>query len=174
MKSLLLAAVLLVFPLSTVFGQGQVYFVNRVAGSYDNKVVRSDHGEVAGPEYKAQLALVSGSNLIPIGVPVPFRTGTANGYINGSLVTVPGIPEGGKANLAMVIFTENSAPTNVRDALNNVATATAEFTLGGSLITPPNTQFGTGFITIGVVPEPSTITLVLTAAAGMLLFCRKR
>jgi hypothetical protein len=127
---------------------------------------------VEGPEYKAQLALVSGSSFTPIGVPVPFRTGTAHGYIPGSVVTVPGIPEGGKASLAFVIFTENSAPTTPSGAINNIAATTAEFTLGGSLITPPNTQFGNGPIIL--MPEPSTMTLALPAAAGLLLFRRKR
>ncbi len=80
MKSILFAAILLSVAMSNAFAQGQVFFVNRVPGVYDGKVIFTGTTiGVPGPDYKAQLMLDSAGVFTPIGPLVPFRTGIAAG-----------------------------------------------------------------------------------------------
>lgn len=172
MKKLLLTFAALAVTLASSFGQGQLFFNNRVAGSYVNRAVFQGTTEgVPGPQYQAQLVMDAGGTFTPIGSPVAFRPAGANAglMIGGQTLTVPGVAEGAKATFRLVVI-EGTAFSTAAIRGQSVA---QEFTLGGSLITPPNTQFGGAAENINVVPEPSTIALGILGAAALLLRRRK-
>jgi hypothetical protein len=179
MKKLLLTFAALAITLATSYGQGEVFFANRIAGSIDARarLVGAATG-FADTAYNADIAVLRNGvwESVP-GSVTPFR-GTpgsaANGYITGFNLVIPGIAPGATATLRMRGFQGASY-----DASTLAQGQTPEFTvsLGGGTIPVPNMDgLGNGAAAIwdiNVVPEPSTIALGVLGAAALLLRRRK-
>jgi len=131
-----------VFALSSqaLFGQGQVYFNNRVTGVVDARVTTSD-GFGLGAGWIAQLfggpAGTPLSGLTPLFPTTTFRTSSAAamGYLNGVVVTVPGVAPGEQAALVMRVSCGEPA-ASISFAESNLIT----IAIGGGILPPANWQ----------------------------------
>lgn len=183
MKSIVLALTALCAA-GSAYAQGTINFATRVTGQVDALVSYGEPGGVATPAdgtYVGQLyAGAAGGALGAIGAPVPFRTGTGQGYItSGGKVSVPGVAGGSSANVELRAW-KSSLGATYEAALaagggNNVGkSAPITITLGGGG-TPPapdaNLTGLTGFVI--PVPEPSIAALGLLGAA-LLVIRRKK
>ena len=99
-RFLALACLLFVGSSSQAWGQGQIYFSNRVpASGIDARFIFSCGMIMEGPGYTAQLyagpAGAAESALIPIFPTTTFGTGVKGGYFaNPQTVTIPGVAPG--------------------------------------------------------------------------------
>lgn len=158
---------------ASALAQGTLYFGNRIlGGGLDAPVL---WGGLEGPKldnatsghwWVAVLyAAAPGGTLAPVGDPIPFRSGSNAGYWPGETRTIPGVPEGGIAQLQVRVFCQLMAPT-----FEDVA-ARAVGDFGVSAILPRVTTGGASdpapmaglqsFFVLAYVPEPSTTVLVL-------------
>jgi len=181
MKKLLLTFAALAITLATSYGQGEVFFANRIPGSIDARAQIMLNGVASGfadSTYNADLAVLRNGvwESVP-GSVTPFRgtPGTAaNGYITGFGISIPGIAPGAQATLRMRGFQGAAYDPN---GIAKGETGDVVVTLGGGTIPVPNMDAlgnGAGAIwNINVVPEPSTIALGVLGAAALLLRRRK-
>jgi hypothetical protein len=176
MKKLLLTFAALAITLATSYGQGEVFFANRIPGSIDARARIEPGGAFADSTYNADLAVLRNGvwESVP-GSITPFR-GTpgnaANGYTTGFGISIPGIAPGAAATLRMRGFLGSSFET----ATVRGETIDVPVTLGGGTIPVPNMDgLGNGVAAqwVIVVPEPSTIALGVLGAAALLLRRRK-
>lgn len=118
------------------YGQGQVNFNNRVTGDVDAIVTLNGVGVSAG--WSAQLyggpAGTAVAALTPIAPITAFRTGAAAGYVNGGVVTVPGVAAGAQAVLVLRAFNGATFESSLGTGTSNPITVS----LGGGVVTPPN------------------------------------
>lgn len=161
---------------ASALGQGTLYFGNRFpGGGLDAPVF---WGGLEGPKldnatsghwWVAVLyASAPGGTLAAVGDPIPFQSGSNAGYWPGETRTIPGVPEGGIAQLQVRVFCQLMAPT-----FEHVA-AMAVGDLGVSAILPRVTTGGASdpapmaglqsFFVYAYIPEPSTTALVLLGA----------
>lgn len=177
MKKLLLTFAALAITLATSYGQGEVFFANRIPGSIDARArLTGAASGFADSTYNADLAVLRNGvwESVP-GSVTPFRgtPGTAaNGYITGFGISIPGIAPGAQATLRMRGFLGAAYDPN---GLAKGETGDVVVTLGGGTIPVPNMDaLGNGVVwDINVVPEPSTIALGVLGAAALLLRRRK-
>jgi len=163
------------------YAQGTLNFSTRTGG-VDAPVRYAGDNSLADGSYWGQLyAGANAGSLAPIGAPVPFRTGTGQGYItSGGVLNVPGIAGGSPAVVKLVGWASSLGATYadaLAKGLGGVGeSGTITITLGGAG-TPPSlpanlTGLG-GFSIATIVPEPSIAALGLLGA-GLLLFRRKK
>lgn len=176
MKKLLLTFAALAITLATSYGQGEVFFANRIAGSIDARAALTGAATgFADSTYNADLAVLSGGNWVAVpGSVTPFRGlpgSAANGYITGFGIAIPGFAPGTSVQLKMRGFQGATADPA---GLAYGETAPVTVTLGGGTIPVPNMDgLGPNPWNINVVPEPSTIALGVLGAAALLLRRRK-
>jgi hypothetical protein len=162
-------AILAIWVTATTYGQGTINFANRLSGVFDSPItiinglsVNEGVGNLAGT--KAQLLLVIGTSLTPVGTPISFR-GSSDPlarYFDGGSVEIPGTTAGGTVTLKLRI----SGPS-----VSQTDSASWSQQLGGGQLPPENMVNMKGFGVI-YVPEPTTIALGLFGAA--VLFCSRR
>lgn len=158
---------LILFFLTTVagFGQGSVYFNNRVPGEVDARVVLPD-GTGAGAGWIAQLFIDSGGGqLTPLQPSTTFRTSSqaAMGYVESVDMTIPGVAPGAQATFVMRAFNGPTFETSTLRYQSNPFT----LRLGGGLLPPVNLVGLQSFTqvplvsapVISVPPESQTLTL---------------
>lgn len=156
---------------ASALGQGTVNFVNRAIG-LDAPVL---WGGMDGPEldnatgghwWVAVLyASAPGGTLAPVGDPIPFQSGTGAGYWPGETRTIPGVPEGGTAQLQVRVFCQLMAPTFEDVAARavgdfGVSAILPRVTTGGALDPAPMVGLQS-FYVLAYVPEPSTTALIV-------------
>lgn len=174
MKKLILSVAALVVTLASSYGQGQLFFSNRILPSIDARVSSTGANQLGGfavGPAQAQLFIsnAAGDAVTPIASSLTaFRTGSAAaaGYISGFGVTVPGVDAGTTIKVIMVGF-EGS---DFASAGAKGKSAPIDVTLGGGTIPVPNL---TGLQGFAIVPEPSTIVLGVLGAAALLFRRRK-
>ncbi|MBE7499025.1 MAG: hypothetical protein HS113_01690 [Verrucomicrobiales bacterium] len=99
------------------WAQGQVNFGNRVTiAGIDVPFFDCDGvTRLSGPEWVAQLYAgpvgTPENQLRAVGIPVPFRTGAAAGYLTSSPVVIPGIPLGGPAVVQVRMWEAAAGPS---------------------------------------------------------------
>lgn len=130
-------------------GGGAVLFNNYVPGLVNERVLARGCNVVSGPEWKAQLVLYTQEyQEVPLGVPVPFLTGAASGYLDISsraVICVPGVQPGGNARVLIRFwrgetFEEASSKYGGPYGFSELL----EITLGGEL-EPPAPLAGLAF-----------------------------
>jgi hypothetical protein len=168
MKKTLVAIAALLMTAAT-YGQGTVNFANRLSGVFDAPVTQVGNttlgiGEIPGTT--AQLLLVNGTSLTPIGTPIAFRgtTGALAKYFDGGSLEIPGTSAGGTASLKVRI----SGPK-----VQQTDSLTFSQPLGGGTLPPENMAALTGFSVV-VVPEPTTIALGVLGAAALVAARRRK
>jgi len=174
MKKLLIALAAVVITASS-YGQGQVWFANRVTGVLDApvKVVGTETGPGAG--YTAQLFLQgAGGALTPLTPPATFRdplptAPTASQYWPGTTVDVP-VAAG--ANATFVIRAWQTSAGSYDAALSKGQSDAFTVAVGGGTLPPANLTTLTAF-TVTPVPEPTVIALGVLGAAAFMLRRRK-
>jgi hypothetical protein len=169
-----------------VYAQGTVNFNNRVPAAGINAPVSSPAGNVAGPDWVAQLyagpAGAAEGALTAIGSPVAFRTGALAGYFSGGAQTITGIPAGGPA--AYQIRAWNTTVGATWDAANAAGLGgigksgvLALAKTGDPTAAPPGIPVDlvglTGFTVTAVIPEPSIMALGVIGGLALLLRRRK-
>lgn len=157
------------------FGQGQINFGNRVTvAGIDAKVFQAN-GTTAldGAAYKAQLYVgATADSLVAVGSALDFRTGNAAGYITSTAITIPGVTG--------TVFAQMRAWETAKGATYEAAAATgAGFgfsnTIQVDLTLPPAApadMVGLQSFAL-VIPEPSTVALVLLGLGALALRRRK-
>lgn len=172
MKKTLVAIAALLMTAAT-YGQGTVNFANRIAGGVLEQPILVDGSLTTGPGLTpgvtAQLLLVNGTSVTPIGTPIAFSqstSATAGGgrYFSGGSVEIPGTTAGGTATL------------RVRVSGGNVVTedsASWTQTLGGGALPAENMLNFVGF-SVAVIPEPTTIALGVLGAAALIAARRRK
>jgi len=169
-KTLVVLAALLMT--AATYGQGSVNFANRIAGGVLDKPILLTGSTTTGPGgitgTTAQLLLVSGTSVTPVGTAIAFSTSAtlAGKYFNGGSVDIPGTTAGGTATLRVRV----SGP-------GVVTTDSASFTqaLGGGTLPAENMVNFVGFnVAAVVIPEPTTIALGLLGAAALVAARRRK
>jgi len=180
MKKLILTVAAVIVSVAA-FAQGEVNFNNR-SGSVDAKVTFSDTGLGVAAGFTAQLyggpegtALGALAALTPT---TTFRTSSAaaNGYINGTPVSVPGVAPGSKAALVMRVYPAGGAFTAKGDAGMGESNLIVVSLGGGTIVTPNMDGLQAFTVAAGggpIIPEPSTIALAVLGAGALLLRRRK-
>jgi len=168
MKKLLLAVAAVMISVST-FAQGQLVFVNRVAGVFDSPITITPGGAPGGsiPGLVAELHLLSGggASVTPglLGT-TTFRIPEAQqAYLLPATITINGYTDGaqGPLQLQVRVF---SGETLLGQSL------AFEATPGVSPNPPANMNSLAAFT---IVPEPTTMVLGLLGAAALLFRRRK-
>ena len=172
----------------TVFAQGIVNFDTIVLGP--TAQVSDVNGVLCwGTNFLAQLYAAKGTAaegaLVAMGSPVNFRTGFAAGYVRTASPAVPSVfvftggTAGGPATVQMRAWSSAYATYETAEAGFLAGSADAHFGRSATLFlastgippaTPPNL---TGLRGFQLVPEPSTLALVLLGVAAPLI-CRRK
>jgi hypothetical protein len=162
------------------FGQGTFNLNNRQTADGINAIVTHMDGMTAidgadGWVVQAWVGADAGS-LAPVGTPVEFRTGAAQGYFAGGAV------DAGVANGTEVMI--QVAAWNINDGADVLAAQAAGGAVGLSIpvtVTvdgPPNTPpnlvgLEPWMVSAEVIPEPSTFALGLLGIGALMLRRRK-
>jgi hypothetical protein len=169
---------------SSAFGQGTVVFHNKVENVdarvfiLDWRGLRPLDGQFVGQLY----ASVPGGTLAAAGAPIPFRDApeAGRGYLNTTGLDttrqIPGVPEGGTAQVKMVAWATSLGATYEQAIATGMgwygeSAVVPEVVTGGGLV-PPRPLTGLQGFTILIIPEPSTVALGLLGA-GVLLIRRR-
>lgn len=195
----ILALVVLASVSTVAFAQGTVAFTTFNLGA-SAQVFAPDGTLATGTAYLAQLYAAPGTAaegaLVAVGDPVNFRTGVNAGYVQQSgTVTTTGKPvntlvyafqggtAGGAATMQLRAWGSTYATYESALAANAAAGKSALFSLGSTgnpVGSPPSTQVDLiglkGFTMVGggvLIPEPSTLALVLLGGAALLIRRRK-
>ena len=179
MKKLILT-VAVVAAYVSAFGQGQVVFNNRITGSVDARATFKggpNDGQGVGAGYTAQLfggpAGTPLSGLTALTPTTTFRTSSAaaQGYVNGVVVTIPGVAEGAQAALVMRVYPTGGSFTSAGSIDMGESNLITIATGGGTL--PPTNLAGLNAFTV-LIPEPSSIALAILGGASLLLLRRRK
>lgn len=198
----ILALVVLASVSTVAFGQGAVNFVTQNLG-VDALVYQADGTKAAGSTFLAQLyaaptATAAETALLAVGDPVNFRSGTTySGYvqvsgtvattskpINTTVMVFSGAPAGGPATVQLRAW--DSAYATYEAALTAGAQHGFSPLLSLAVTGDPVGGLGTptlpvdliglkGFTMTGgaIIPEPSSIALMLLGGAALLIRRRK-
>ena len=163
------------------FAQGQILFANKFGTSLDAPVfaLGTQHGP--GPDYTVQLFLVGGNNSITPLTPISTFQAPGSGidamadrYWESKLVEVPLNP--GESWNFLVRAWRTSLGGTFEDALANGAdVGTSDpftVTVGGGAL-PPAVLINLKSFSVGILPEPSIVTIGVLGTIA-LLFCRRR
>lgn len=161
----LLAATL--FASLAALGQGQFYFNNRIEGELDERIFHwhdpAGVSRIGTPDWS--VLLFGGphgtpvANLVPLEPPSTTFLGApgseAAGYVVGLILTVPGVPPGGNADVLVRI---------VGPGISMDQGPFGPVGLGGGGVPIPTLPF-----TYNIIPEPATPVLALVAVAVFLV-----
>jgi hypothetical protein len=170
-----LATIAALLMTAATYGQGEVNFANRIAGGVLEQPILLTGSTTTGPGgiagTVAQLLLVNGTSVTPIGVPIAFSTSTsatAGGgrFFNGGAVTVPGVAAGATATLRVRV----SGPGLVGGGADS---ANFQQALGGGTLPAENMLNFVGF-SVTPIPEPTTIALGVLGAAALIAARRRK
>jgi hypothetical protein len=186
MKSLH-GAILFLFSFLHSYAQGELFFSTRNPAAGVNAPVDVWEAELGpyhypGPQCSAQLYIVNGSTLTPVpGSLTTFQPPGSGGaqilarYVVPVTVQFPGIPIGSPVTVRMRAWAtaagsyQNASVTEYADgeSFNLIIPA-----LGGGVNPPADLPVSfTGFTMFGIIPEPSTWTMI---ALGVLILSYSR
>jgi hypothetical protein len=173
MKKLIIAVAALMVSIAA-YGQGQFVFNNRVLPDINARFVASTDpagGTTSsiGTDYTVQLFNGTAA-LDPASTTFRGAAGTAAaGYVTPTTETVAGVAPGAAANITLKVV-----GPNIQGGSQNFGPYAV--TLGGGTITPPNLALGTQPLTVslGVIPEPTTLALGLLGLGALGLAIRRR
>lgn len=176
MKTTLLAVLTGLLMTASASGQGTIIFNNRTPTG-DARITGPD-GKGLGAGWFAQLYLVSGGGVVltPLEPITTFRTSSpaAAFFVHAVIVTVPGIPAGSPATVRLRFWQggESYETNPMRGESNDVLIPQLGGVPpgGGAPIPTPGLN---GLVGVALIPEPSTLTLVLLGAATLLLRRRR-
>jgi len=182
MKHCLVTLAALVVAASS-FAQGTVTFHNRI-GSVDARVSYGSPTTYADSTIVAQLyAAAPGGTLAPVGATIPFRSTpeTGKGYLNTTGIdttrTIPGVAEGGSAQVKVVAWASSLGATYEAAVAANQGgvgeSSVITVATGGGIQLPGQLVGLQGFQVSAIIPEPSIAALGLLGA-GLLLIRRKK
>jgi hypothetical protein len=169
MKKTIIAIAALLMT-AAAYAQGTVNFANRISGVFDQPILLTTDttqgaGTIAGTT--AQLLLVNGTSVTPVGTAITFRgtSGALAKYFDGGSVEIPGTSAGGTATLRVRI---SGTGVQTKDS--------ASFTqaLGGGTLPAENMTTFVGFNVTPAVPEPTTIALGVLGAAALIAARRRK
>jgi len=186
MKKVAILAISLWASAVVSHAQGTVTFANAGPGINAQVYIDTVGGsQFARAGYMAQLLLVSGGSLSPIGPVANFIAG-ANGYFNGGVVTIPNVAGGANATFQIFAWDGASGQSAYAAALaawqggvihGGYSKPDAGVTIalggGGSPQGPPAGLVGLQPWAVTIVPEPSTIALGIIGGLALLLRRRK-
>jgi hypothetical protein len=183
MKNMLFMLALVVCSTS-LHAQGTIFFNNRTsAGDYPVYLpdLVTGAGLIPGGA-SAQLYLVTsgGGALVPLAPATTFRTSSAAAalYVNPVDVTVPGILPGEPATIVMRVWASSYGSFDAA-AVPGFTGESQQLTIAalggvnpntGAIVPTPDLAGLTSFI---LVPEPSTVSLALLGAVGMVMLRRR-
>jgi len=172
MKKTLVAIAALMLS-AAAYGQGAVNFANRLSGVFDAPVLAPNGTDGAGTlGAVAQLFLVNGTTLTPIGTAISFRgaSGATAKYFDGGALDVAGTTVGGNATFRVRSWVGASfaAATTKGESADFTVTG-----LGGGTLPASNLDTLKGF-TLVTVPEPTTIALGFLGAAALVAARRRK
>ena len=179
MKLLVITLCVTMCSLAGLQGQGTVNFSNDPV--YD--APEFGGGLLAGTNFFAQVYFAAGtgaasSSLVPVGSPMPFRSGLNAGYVNFSNPFMSPIPGGGPATFQLrawwsgdgVITSYETALTSADANSRAGASPTLDVVLESRPTPPVFVTFQSFALT--VVPEPSAVTLIVCGGAAVFLLRR--
>jgi hypothetical protein len=181
---------LLLISGATAFGQGTIFFANRLSAATFNPVYMPDGTTaLSGAGFSAQLFADVGGSLTAVGSALPFRTGAGAGSWAGVQVAIPGAAPGTTVSLQVFAWDNNGgayatyAAALAAGALHGFSPAFTSAALGGDPgggglpIPDPNIVGNANPLnnmqSFNMVPEPSTIALGILGAAALLLRRRR-
>ena len=180
---------LLLISGTTTFGQGTLFFANRLSASTFSVVYEPDGTTPLNAGYSAQLFANTSGTFNPVGSVVTFRTGAGQGSWAGITEAIPGAAPGTSVQLQVYAWFNNSQYASYAAALAaGVATGFSPvFTSaplggdpgGGGLPIPDPNIVGNANPLNNMqsfklqVPEPSAISLGVLGVAALLLRRRK-
>lgn len=157
------------------FGQGQINFGNRVTiAGIDAKVFQADGTTpLDGAAYKAQLYVGAvADSLTAVGPVLDFRTGAAAGYITSTAITIPGVTG---TVFAQLRAWEAARGATYEAAFGTLAGYGSSDPVQVDLTLPPAAPADmAGLQSFAlIIPEPSTVALVLLGLGALALRRRK-
>lgn len=185
MKALLISLAALQLAAS-VHGQGTVNFVNKITGLVDARVFYGfaptpavGGGTTPETQFVAQLyAAVPGGTLAAVGAPIPFRNPSdpaglaGTGYWPGETRTIPGVTEGGMADVKVVAWSTAVGSTYeaaLAKGMGYLGESARLSVLTGGGLNPPTALVGLASFNISpIVPEPSPLVLGLLGTVILL------
>ncbi|MCL5098643.1 MAG: PEP-CTERM sorting domain-containing protein [Candidatus Omnitrophica bacterium] len=182
-KRIVIAACLLATV--AAYAQGAINFSNHVPYMGVDAPIFAIDGmtKLAGTGYLAELyAGRTTDTLVPIGDPLPFRTGDLAGYLvagppaspTDPLRIVPGITGGVVATVQVRAWDVSTGATwDAATIRGQSVHLTLTLGFGGLPPVPPADLLGLRSFSLQVVPEPSTMALGLLGACLLLLWRRK-
>jgi len=162
------------------FGQGQFNLNNRQTADGINAKVTHVDGTTPldganGWVVQAYVGADAGS-LAPVGSPVEFRTGAAEGYFAGGAVDA-GVANGTSVMVQIAAWNTNDGADYATAAANMGAVGMSgivSVTVDGPPNTPPNLiGLEPWTVSAEVIPEPSTFALGLLGIGALMLRRRK-
>jgi len=175
MRYIVILSALLIASVQT-FGQGTIWFLNRVVGVVDSPVYYLDGiTKLFGDGFLAQLyAGPTPSALEPIGTPIPFRTGTGAGYLATSGIDptreIPTVPIGSTAWIEVHAW-EVATGSRWESAWIRGASPLFSQITGGIPPKWPTVLSGLQSFRLQIVPEASVLAFLFL---GGLLLASKR
>lgn len=181
MRSILTLAACLAVSVG-VMADGTVNFANRVPGIVDAKITLPDGTTGAGNTIVAQLlAGAPGGSLAPVGAEttlINLGTGAGSGYFSGGSRTIPGIPDGGAADVAVRAWESSFGSYAAAETGGGLygTGPTLPLAATGALgppAAPPVNLVGLQGFSLQVIPEPSTLALLGLGALALVVRRRK-
>lgn len=168
------------FAAASAFGQGQVFFANRVAAAGIDARVAYAGGGFADGRFVAQLQYQNPTTQAwtGVGTPITFRDTpeAGTGYWAGAVVDVPA-EAGASATVRVVAWASANGATYEAAAASGLGGTGLSNTISVSPAAAPNLPPDlvglTAFPISQIVPEPSIAALGLLGA-GLLLIRRKK
>lgn len=142
-------ACVLAAALDSLAQTGTVNFANGAAG-VDAPITHAPGQAVEGPDWRAELLYLSGTNFVPVGERIPFETNTLAGYFFGERVSVPGTQPGALTTFKIRVWNLESLAGE---------SEAVQVRLGGDKLPPANLV---GLRTLEVAP-PVRLSIQKTA-----------
>jgi hypothetical protein len=173
MKKLIIAVAALMVSIAA-YGQGQFVFNNRVLPDVNARFIANTDpaagtSSIIGTDYTVQLFNGTAA-LDPASTTFRGAAGTAAaGYVTPTTETVAGLAPGATANITLKVVGPNITGGSQTFGPYSVA-------LGGGTVTPPNLPLGTTplTVTLGAIPEPTTLALGFLGLGALGLAIRRR
>ena len=179
MMNILVIVISILSFAATAYGQGTLYFYNRIPPEIDAPVTDSPWGcRLSGTNFWAQLLVgFPGGALRPVGDPLPFRSGEAAGYIDISAgnadVVVPGFAGGTTVEVQVMAYwvPPGASPFGDTTGFLRGVSNKIRVTLGGGSppLPPPNLE---GLQPFSIVrlgdpgPPPTALALAPVVLGG--------
>jgi len=160
--------------LVSVFGQGVIRFETDLGAEVDAPVFLPGFAGGPGPDFSAQLFILSESSLTPLSPATNFRfagsgvDAVADRYVNPIDVTVPDHPPGSSVTLVMRVWRTSAGSYDHSDGCARGQSAPFTITLGGGDLPPAPLTGLFSFILghLGCFPPPWAVIAAISIQNG--------